>query len=158
MPYVRPTLTELVTRVSDDVDGRIPGADSRLRRSVLGVLVRTIAGALFGLYGLLDWVWRQIFPDTAEAEQLARWATIWGVTRKGAVAAVGNVTLTGVNGAVLPIGSELIRADAISYLSTAAATIVGGTATVAVAAVDGGDSANAEAGTRLTMASAVSDT
>lgn len=155
MPYARPTLTDVVVRMSDDVDGRIDGADSRLRRSVLGVLVRTFGGALFGLYGLLDWVWRQIFPDTAEAEQLARWAAIWGVRRKAAIAATGNVTLTGVNGSILPAGSELVRADAVSYVTAADATIAGGIATVAVTAVDAGTLANADVGVRLSLANAV---
>lgn len=155
MPFQRPTLTELVDRARDDFDGRIPGADSRLRRSVLDVLARMHAGAMNGLYGLLDFMWRQIFPDTAEAEQLARWAAIWGVTRKAATPAIGNVTLTGTNGAEVPIGSPIIRGDGAEYVTKAAATIAGGTATVAIEAVVAGSSGNSLAGSKLIFSSPV---
>lgn len=155
MSYIRPTLTDLVARISNDIDGRMPGADSRLRHSVLAVLARVFAGALFGLYGLVDWVWRQIFPDTAEADQLNRWAAIWGVSRSAATAAVGNVTLTGANGTLVPAATQLIRADGIAYVTTGAVTIAGGSALAPVIASEPGTAGNADAATRLTLASPV---
>lgn len=155
MPFARPTLTELVERARDDFDARVPGADSRLRRSVLDVLARVHAGALNGLYGLIDFMWRQIFPDTAEAEQLARWSAIWGVTRKAATPATGTVALTGTNGAVVPIGSPLVRADGFDYLTTEAATIAGGVASVAIEAVVAGAASNAIIGQKLVFSSPI---
>lgn len=155
MPFNRPTLTTLLDRARDDIDARLPGADSRLRRSVLDVLARIHAAATSGLYGFLDWIWRQVFPDTAEAEQLARWAAIWGIARKAAVAATGDVTLAGVNGSIVPIDTALLRSDGAEYRTLAAATIAGGTAVVAVAASEPGLAGNAAAAQKLTFASPV---
>ena len=91
---------------------RLPGADSRLRRSVLGVLVTTIMGAIFNLYGYLDYLARQILPDTADGVFLERHAGIFSMTRKAATVATGQVTATGVNGAAIPAGTVLQRAGA----------------------------------------------
>lgn len=78
MPFQRPTLPQLIERAAADIESRLPGTDPRLRRALLGVLARTHAGAVHGLYGALDWLARQIIPDTAEAEILDRWADWWG--------------------------------------------------------------------------------
>jgi uncharacterized phage protein gp47/JayE len=155
MPFSRPSLTVLVDRVSDDIDSRLPGADSRLRRSVLNVLARVFAAGAHGLYGLLDWIWRQVFPDTAEAEQLARWASIWGLTRKGATLAMGYVKVAGVNGSMVPAAALLLRSDGVELVTAATATIAGGETIVAVAANAPGASGNTAAGSKLTFASPV---
>lgn len=155
MPFSRPTLTTLVARAQDDFDARLPGADSRLRRSFLNVFSRVHAGALNGVYGLLDFMWRQIFPDTAEAEQLARWASIWGVARKGATLATGTATLTGTNGAIIPIGTGLIRRDGVEYVTSEAVLIAAGTASVRVDAVIAGPSGDALEGQSLQFVSPV---
>lgn len=156
MSFTRPTLTELVARAQDDLDARLPGADSRLRHSVLGVLAAVHAGAMHGLYGYLDWLARQILPDTAEAEELERHAGIWGVTRKVATQATGPVTVTGVDGSVIPAGTVLQRAGGLEYATQADVTIAAGTALVSVAAVSPGLGSVAAAGTSLTFASPVS--
>lgn len=155
MPFSRPTLSQLVERARDDIDTRLPGADSRLRRSVLDVLARVHAGATHGLYGLLDWLWRQLFPDTAEADSLARWAAIWGLTRKPATIATGKARVTGANGAIVPAGALLVRSDGAEYLTAQAATIAAGEALLDIAAGAAGPAGNAEAGVVLTFASPV---
>ncbi len=155
MPFNRPTLSDLIERDRADIDARLPGADSKLRRSTLDVLARMHAGALNGAYGFIDWVSRQIFPDSAEAEELARWAGIWGVTRKAAAPAAGAVALTGVNGSVVPVATPLIRSDGVEYRTVAEAEIALGVASVTVEAVEAGLSGNADAATRLTFVSPV---
>jgi uncharacterized phage protein gp47/JayE len=155
MPFNRPTLSELVAQARDDIDTRLPGADSRVRRNALDVLASIIAGGLHGLYGLLDYIWRQIFPDSAEAENMARWAAIWGVARKAASAATGTAEITGVNGSVLPEDTLLVRSDGAEYRAIASATIVAGIANVAVEATAPGTKGNAPAGQKLNLVSPV---
>lgn len=151
MPFQRPTLTDLQQQIAADIESRLPGADSQLRRSLLGVLSRAFTGSMHGLYGFLDFTSRQVFPDSAEAEFLDRWAGIWGVTRKPAWPASGNVTFTGTNGTVIPAATQLQRGDGATYLTAAEATIAAGTATVAVTAETPGSDGNADAGTTLNM-------
>lgn len=155
MPFSRPTLTTLIDRARADLDSRLPGADSRLRRSALDVLARVHAGGLHGLYGYVDWAARQLMPDTADAEHLDRWASVWGVARKEAVAAAGEVALTGDNGVEVPAGSVLQRGDGADYVTTADVTIAMGVATAAVEAVTAGAAGDALAGVTLTFVSPI---
>ena len=154
MPFTRPTLSTLLERARGDIDARMPGADSRLRRSALDVLARTHAGATHGLYGYLDSIALNSLPDTA-TDTLGRWAAILGVTPKAATAATGTVTATGVNGSVIPTGTELQRADGIEYVTTAEAVIAGGVAVVSIEAVAAGTSGLALTGSKVSLISPI---
>lgn len=154
MAYNRPTLSEIHGRILDDMDARIEGADSRLRRSVLGVLARIIAGAFHSIYGLLDFWSRQIFFDTADADNLARHAANWSVTRNAATRASGSVEVMGVDGAIVPSGSLLLIGET-QYQSTAEAVIENGSASVPITAVNTGSIGNAAAGSRIGFSSPI---
>lgn len=151
MPFIRPDLATLIARAEADIETRLPGADARLRRSNLNVLARVHAAAAHGLYGYLDWIARQVIPDTADAEILDRWASWWRVERRLAAAAVGSVTLTGTNGAVIAAGTSLMRSDGAEYTVDAEATIAGGLAIVSVTAVEAGQAGNAVAASALSL-------
>jgi uncharacterized phage protein gp47/JayE len=156
MPFDRPTPARIRDRMAADVAARLPGADARLRRSIEGALVGGFALASHELHGHLDWAARQVMPDTAEAEQLERWAGIWGVERRPAAPATGPVTFTGAAGAVVPAGAELRRADDVRYLVDADVAIGGGgTGSGTVAAVVAGAAGNALAGVALTLVAPV---
>lgn len=155
MPFSRPTLQTLTDRVIADFESRLPGADARLRRSNLNVLSRVHASGVHSLYGYLDYIARQVFPDTAEAENLGRWSTIWGIQRRAAAFAVGQATLTGTNGTVIPAATRLKRADGVEYDTDAEVTVAGGTATVALTAIEAGQNGNASAATALTLVTPV---
>lgn len=155
MAFSRPTLSELIDRVQADIDSRLPGADSRLRRSPLDVLAKLVAGAAYGLYGYLDWISNQALPDLADAEQLQRWVTIWGLTRKAATAAIGPVTITGADTSIVPAGSLLQRGDGAEFMTLAAATIAGGTASAQVEAVEPGAAGGCAVGVKLAFTSPI---
>ena len=76
MSFERPDLPTLIERAIADIESRLTGADARLRRSNLNVLARVHSGAAHGLYGYLDWLAKQILPDSADAEFLERHARI----------------------------------------------------------------------------------
>ena len=151
MPYFRPALQALIDRVIADFESRLPGADARLRRSNLNVLSRVHASAAHSLYGYLDWIARQVFPDTADEENLERWARIWKIPRLVAAFAIGSATVTGIDGTVVVASTRYKRADGVEYETNADVTVVGGTATVALTAVEAGQIGNATAGTALTL-------
>ena len=145
MAFDRPTLAQIVDRVSTDVYSRL-SADDILRRSDAAVYARVVAGVTHGLYGMVDWLSRQLIYDTAEAEYLDRWASIWGITRTPAAAATGTVTLTALVGAVLPLGAVLQALDGVQYATTAAVTFTATTAVVAVQAATAAASGNRTTG------------
>jgi uncharacterized phage protein gp47/JayE len=156
MPFNRPNLSDLISRAAADLESRLPGVAASLRRSVSATLARVHAGVTHGLYGYLDWLAKQIMPDTAEAEHLGRWASVWGISRKVAVAATGSITVTGTAGAVVPAGTLLQRADAAEYTTDAEATFATTTATIAVTASLAGADGNAVTGVSLSLVSPIS--
>jgi uncharacterized phage protein gp47/JayE len=156
MPFVRPTLQELIDRIQSDLTTRLTLAGVVLRRSVVYVMARVQAAAAHLLHGHLEFLSKQLFPDTSEVEFLERHASIFGLSRLAATYAVGIITVSGTNGTDIPSGTVLQRADGISYTVNALVTIAGGVATPTVTAAAAGIDGNAAAGVVLTFASPVS--
>lgn len=138
MSFDRPNLQTIIARVVADIDARLPGADARLPFSNLNVLAYAQGAAVHGLYGFIDYLARQVFPDTADAEHLERWCAVWGVLRRAAAPATGNISFTGTTGSTVPAGTLLQRADGQQYQTTASLTLASGTGTVAAVAVVAG--------------------
>lgn len=151
MAFSRPTLSDLINRAFADIQSRLPGADVSLRRSNLNVLSRVHAGVVHGLYGFIDWLSKQLIYDTAEAEYLERWASIWGVNRIPASFATGTATVTGTDGVVIPAGTELQRVDGELYTVDADVTIASGTAVVSITAFEAGQVGNIDSVSTLSL-------
>ena len=155
MPFERPTLEQLFDLAKSEINARLPGADAIIRRSNLEVLARVAGGAAHLQHGYLSYLSRQLFPDTAEAEHLARWAAVWGIARKGAVEAAGDAVFTGVDGARIPAGTTLQRGDEAEFATTADATVQAGSANAEVRAALPGAAGNSGADTALQLVSPV---
>ncbi len=156
MSFERPTLPELVDRVQQDFVSRLELAGAVLRRSVVHVFARVVAGASHMLHGHLDYLGRQIFADTADETFLTRQGGIFGVARNPPEFATGEVTITGTNGTVIPAGTVLIRADGTEYTTDAEETIASGTATADVTASVAAEDGNCDAATELSFESPIS--
>ncbi|MGE4292399.1 MAG: baseplate J/gp47 family protein [Desulfovibrio sp.] len=156
MPWTRPTLAQLTERITTDLESRLLDGGGAMRRSVVGVLARVFAGACYLLHGFLEFMALQPFADSNEAEFLARKASVWGLSRVAATFASGSVIFSGPNGAVIPAGTELRRADDVLFRTTADATISGGTATATATAQLSGADGNTDASTALSLLSPVS--
>ena len=155
MPFYRPSLKNLIDRAVGEFDARLPGADARLAASNLNVLSHVIAAATHGLYGFIHWISRQVFPDSAESENLDRWASIWGISRKPAASAEGEIRVTGAAGSVIPAGTLFSRADGQKYRTTSGTTLVSENASIPAAAAMPGRAGNAAGGTALSAVSPV---
>jgi uncharacterized phage protein gp47/JayE len=156
MPFDRPTLPELRDRIRRDFNARLPGADALLRQSNLRVIADVLAGLSTLHYGYQEWLSHQLFPDTAETAFLERWASIWGLTRRPATAALGALDVTGTPGATVPGGAEWQRSDGVRYRTADGATLAtDGTAVVTVEAEAPGVAGDAVTGTQVTTVSAL---
>lgn len=155
MPFTRPSLSELITRVRGDLRGRLEIVGPLLRRAMVNVLGAVWGGAVHELYGHQDWLSRQLFVDTAEREALLRRAALYGITPTPATFASGNVTATGTNGSSI-LAETILRIDAsTSYRVTTGQVIASGTATLPVEAVLAGSTGNIPAATELTFESPI---
>lgn len=156
MAWFRPTLETLIKRNQADIESSIPGTDAKVRRSNLNVIAKIISACAHGLYGYIAYQAKQIFPDTADTENVDRHASLWlTVPRKPASYAIGQVVFTGANGILIETGTTLIRADGLEYATDADITISAGQAIADVTALTTGQTGNAVAGTTLSLASPI---
>jgi len=156
--FVRPTLTQLIAQAKSDIETHLAGTDAQLRRSVEAVLARVVAGAAHGLHGHMVWLSKQLIPDTAQAEWITRWASIWlpQPVPIPATKAKGNITVVGTPAAVCPAGTLWQTADSVQYSQDVDATIPGGGSIVtAVTAVVAGADGCQSAGSVLSLVSPV---
>lgn len=151
MAFNRPTLQELIERTEADMISRLDLPGALLRRALAKVIARVIAGAAHLLHGHLEFISKQIFPDVSEAEFLDRQASLYGITRKSATFATGNLTFTGTDGTDIPEGTVLQRADGTQFETTDDGTISAGTATIPCTAVLAGVDGNTDAGAQITL-------
>lgn len=151
MAFTRPTLQELIERIEADMVSRLELPGSLLRRSLAKVIARVIAGAAHLLHGHLEFISKQIFPDVSEAEFLDRQASIYGINRKAATFATGDLTFSGVDGTEIPEGTVLQRADGTQYETTDDGTVASGTATVPCTASLAGEDGNTDEGTEMSL-------
>jgi len=159
MALTRATLTELVARIVADIDSKFTGATSALRRSVRYVLATVFAGVANLMYGWLEYNKEQAFvTQAAEDDGLPEQAALYGVVRKAATAAEGDVLVTGVLASTIAVGTKMYREDdQREYKTTEAYTINGpsqvgstdATKVISVTAVIAGSDANENAGTTL---------
>ncbi len=155
MAFARPSLQEIVDRVKRDLESRLTGGSSSLRRAFLAVLARVMGGAFHLIYGYLEWISKQSFADSADEENLLRLAGIWGVVRKAATYTELEVTFTGTNGIIIPAGSELQRSDGLLFTTDGDVTIAAGTATAQATASEPGAASNTDVAATLTLTSPI---
>lgn len=155
MPFERPTLPELIDQGASEIESRLPGVLARVRRSLVGVLNRVVAGGLSALYKFAEFLNRQTWPDLADAEYLDGHGARWGVTRNAAVAATGTARFTGVDGTAIPLGTVVQRADGQEYATTEDAIVAAGQALVPVQGVAPGQASNTSINAALTLASPI---
>jgi uncharacterized phage protein gp47/JayE len=156
MAFERPTLTQLVDRISSDFTTRITGAGTLLRRSTLKVIARVVAGACHLMYGFLNFIADQLFASSAETTYLDRIASEYGIVRIAGVRASGQGTVTGTTGISIPINTILQSSAGNKYFTTGAVTLVAGSATLSLQAEVAGEDYNDEPAIDLTFLSPIS--
>lgn len=154
MPYDRPTLQTLIDRTRNDLIARL-AEDDVLRRADAEIYARVIAAASHSINGFIEYVAKQIIIDTADVDFLERWGTIWGILRRAAAPADGQVTLATAVGAVIPAGTLLKAFDGQDYATTAEVTASTTSTLVNVTAVVAGAASNRTTGQSLNLVSPV---
>lgn len=140
MSFERPTLTEIVSRVQVDFIDRLGLVGAVLRRSMVYVFSRVMAGASHMLHGHLEFLGRQLFPDQSDDDYLVRQASLYGITKTAAGFATGLADVTGTNGVEIPDGTILVNSAGDEYETIGDETIAGGVGVlVLTASIAGAD-------------------
>lgn len=156
MAWTTPTLREVRAMVRDDITAALNGA-VLIGNSVLRVISDCQAGLAHLVLRYIDWLSRNLLPDTAETEWLDRHGDIWlvnadgSVGRKGATLAEGTVAMTGTNGTIVPSGTTLGYSTELTYETTEQVTLGVTETTVPVRAINPGTIGNRISGDTLNL-------
>jgi len=151
MPFERPHIAQIKARIEADVDGRLIAGDPRLRRDLIRILGQMEAGVAHGLYGNLEWLAKNLLPNTKDPDILKIWADHYGVPRLGATRAEGPVGIIGTAGFTLLAGEVVQSADGKQYELLEEVTGLGPYAEGTVRALEGGADGNLADGETLTL-------
>ncbi len=157
MAFVRPTLSELVSRIQLDLISRLSLIGAVLRRSLVYVLARVLAGAAHMMHGHLEFLGRQIFPDQSEAEFLVRQAGLFGLSRTPPSYAQASIEISGpISGTIVPEGTIYVSSAGYEYALEEDVTVpVSGTEPGTVAAVIAGSAPSLDTGVVLSIESPI---
>lgn len=130
MPFTRPDLTSISSRIETDITSRLTSGAALLRVMFLKVLARALAGAAHTLHGHADFLSKMLFVVSAEAEFLEKKATERGLTRTAAVKATGSIQFTGTNGTSITSGTRVQDANGVEYITDSTHVISSGVANI----------------------------
>lgn len=155
MPWPITSLKDREERLRAGIAAGLKLTTTPGRMSNIGVISAEVAGEIDDVHQHIAWQAAQRFTRTANEEGLINIAAEFGMTRHAPQAAVGQITVTGTNGATLEAGSRFQDASGAFYATDSEVTIAAETATVAATAETAGTAGNIAAGTSLSLVSPV---
>lgn len=124
------TADELVQRSKTDIQreldkvANVNRANVFLEASWLGAIPTANANRVFDYTLQLKEAIRLNMPDTTEGAFADRWGSIYIGTRTAAVGSSGNIAATGTDASTIPISTNYQSTDGITYITTAASTLI----------------------------------
>lgn len=143
MAYDAPSFETIRTRGLREIRSLLPDADIG-SDSDNYVRTSSVAAVAEGIHQQSSWTARQIFPDSADFDELKKHAATRGVYPKSATAAGSTVAIGGTVGFTLPASSQIRHVASGVLITTTAAVTIGtdGTADAPVATVTTGSALN----------------
>ncbi|WP_410498151.1 baseplate J/gp47 family protein [Chitinibacter sp. S2-10] len=152
--FNRPTLAQISQRISNDILARLDLDE--IRRSDIQVIGKVQAAVEHGLNGYLEWIAKQLLPDSCDEDRLL--SSPWlnrGLSPNKASYAAGSLSVTAQVGAVIKAGTVWQRIDGVRYQINTETTISAVPQVVAVTALTAGGAGNATAGSGVVLVSPV---
>jgi uncharacterized phage protein gp47/JayE len=155
VPFKRDSFETLLNRTYTDYTSLFRPLDKTPRHNLLKVFASVDAGIYHQLLGDLDFLSKQLFPDTAEGEYLREhWSS--KITPLYAVPAAGEIAATGMPGKTIPSGVVYQAASGERYYLDKSSKLDGeGRALITVKAENPGRQGNLAPGEKLSVVSAV---
>jgi uncharacterized phage protein gp47/JayE len=133
----------------------MPGTDAFLWPNTEFVFMRSVAGMVHMNMQYLEWISRQRFATTADGDELDNHGRPWGLTRKAATKASGNVVVTGTALQTITAGTLMQRSDGVQFAVVADITLdTFGAGTGLVEAVVAGAAGNTAINAAMTLVEA----
>jgi uncharacterized phage protein gp47/JayE len=154
--FTRPTLEQLVAQAQTDIEANLRGAHARLPQTNLDALAHMTAGAADEQLEGIDYYSLQIHVTTAKGVWLERHGSEWGVARRDATRASGDITVTVAANTTIPVGALFQTRERLRIRTTAVGSSVpAGTIDVAAEAIETGAAGNLAQGVVLDTVSPV---
>jgi uncharacterized phage protein gp47/JayE len=150
-----PTAQEIKDRIVSDIENKLNQNVPAFSKSFVRALAGSIAGMILLLYFAITWVYRQIFPDTADEAALKLLGKLVGVNIRPATFAIHTANVPGTNGTIVPEGTQFKAPNGSVFSVTTSGTVSGGVAVVSITALVSGESGNLAPGTELAIVSPV---
>ena len=161
MPWITPTLKQTRSMTRDYVLSQL-GARAMIPNSVLRIMSDAKAALAHLAFLYLDWLAKQLMPDTAEREWLDRHGVIWLTNadgskgRKAATYAHGQLLFNGNTDVPIPFGSVLTGQNGVNYQTTEEGLIgFDGTGSAPATALTAGTVGNLPPGVDLGLTPAI---
>jgi uncharacterized phage protein gp47/JayE len=128
LPLQIPSLKAITDRLTNNIESALGIATQRpatqkLKRRVTQILGIVIGGAIYLLYLFLREVGKQPFINYADEDGLYALGDEYGITRKEATKAAGNVIPTNTAEAIIPSGTQVQNAAGGLYVTTSEVTV-----------------------------------
>jgi len=146
MPWKRPTKDEIFNDIKADIEERVTNNIALPIFSIYYILAVVFTGAIHLCYGVLEWLARQLFLDTAEQDYVGRKLNLHDVRRKQDQFANALVTFAkSTSGNETIVKGTIVQDEAtgIQYETIAGIEVPGlGSADVGIIAVEAGKDSN----------------
>lgn len=152
MAFKIDTMKELVQRTRNAFRAEMPGSDAWIWPNNIYVTAKVIGGMVWAVMGRLKWMDRQRFAMTASGYELERHGLDYGIGRKPASFAQGNIIVTGESWPLtIPANTIFVRDNGVQYKTTLERSVDKYTlaATIPVIAVSPGRAGNSTFGAPL---------
>lgn len=158
MGFQTPTLQQAIDATRANMRAELPGTDANVWPNTNYVYAKILGGLKWELYQYIQWVSRQKFVTTADADQLDQHGSQFGLARNPATYAGGAVNITGTPAHTIGANTLMQTADGVVFRTLSAVTLdAGGAGEVEVEADLTGPQSNVAANTQLTLISADAD-
>ena len=124
MPLIYPTFEELSAQIRAEFINQLPDIDPTVFGSWALSFANGTAVSAQSIVFLVRDLEKQLFPQTATGEYLDNWGDYENLPRKESSPASGLITVTGTAGTVIPILTDFIGSNGITYKSQYVSTIV----------------------------------
>ncbi|RPI63122.1 MAG: hypothetical protein EHM48_02955, partial [Planctomycetaceae bacterium] len=115
------------------------------------VVARAASGIILLLYHVILWVYKQIFPETADYAALVLLGKLVGISPTPSVAAVITANVYGTTGESVAVGTAFKSSTNQVYTVTTGGLIAGGLKLCTLTAVSAGDAGNIADGEALSI-------
>ena len=107
----------VLSRMRSQIAARVTDISALAPRGIIDVMTTAVAGAVYTIHGYIEYMLRQILPDTATGKYLERHGAMWGVAASEARRAMGVVwaDLEIAPGTIIHAGTILTSEQGLEY-------------------------------------------